>query len=306
MRGNNTIRIGTRRSLLAMAQSQQVADAIKDLHPAIAIELVPIVTTGDRYFGPLHTAGGKGLFTAELEAALRSGTIDLAVHSAKDMPASMADDLVIAAVPQRQDVRDILISPHGGGIESLASGALIGTSSARRSLQLRQARPDLQIVPLRGNVETRLNKVLNDQTVAATVLAMAGLVRASLLEKYCKYVYELAVEDFIPAAGQGALAVQAARGSAAILLAYGLDDEQSRVALMAERSIVFGLQADCQSSLAIHVRPVGADWEAMLLAGSADGKRLYRKKLRAATAELAAQELLHVCQADSVSELLRS
>jgi hydroxymethylbilane synthase len=341
--------IGTRKSPLAMAQSRWVADALCALHPGLRGELVPIITGGDRYFGPLHEVGGKGLFTAELESALREGAIDLAVHSAKDLPAAMSADLAIVAVPAREDPRDALVTVSGATIQSLPAGAVVGTSSPRRGAQIRVMRPEIQIVPLRGNVDTRLRKVLEEAQVDATVLAMAGLIRAGLLEKNRTHICPLNVEEFIPAAGQGALAIEAAVANRrATDLAAAMDDEPSRQALEAERQVVAHLDADCRSSLAVHVRlvpqradqqarqqflgndggqagsnvglPVGAarpfkredlghqdpgEWEATLWASRPDGGSPYRRTLRAATAILAAQELIRLCQAQGVRELLK-
>jgi hydroxymethylbilane synthase len=314
-----------------------VADALCSLHPGLRVELVPIITGGDRYFGPLHEVGGKGLFTAELESALREGSIDLAVHSAKDLPAAMSADLAIVAVPAREDARDALVTVSGATLQSLAAGAVVGTSSPRRGAQIRVMRPDIQIVPLRGNVDTRLRKVLDEAQVDATILAMAGLIRAGLLEKNRPHVCALVVEQFIPAGGQGALAIEAAVANRrATDLAAAMDHEPSRQALEAERQVVAHLNADCRSSLAVHVRlvpqradqqavsnvglPVGAvrpltkknlghlesvEWEATLWASRPDGGNPYRRTLRAATAILAAEELVQVCRAQGVRELLK-
>ena len=329
--------IGTRKSPLAMAQSQWVADALCSRHPGLRVELVPVVTGGDRYFGPLHEVGGKGLFTAELESALREGTIDLAVHSAKDLPTAIAADLAIVAVPAREDPRDALVTVSGATIQSLAAEAVVGTSSPRRGAQIRVMRPDLRIVPIRGNVDTRLRKVLEEAQVGATVLAMAGLIRAGLLQKNRPHVCPLGVEEFIPAAGQGALAIEAAVANRrATALAAAIDHEPSRQALEAERQVVAHLDADCRSSLAVHLRlvpndadkqagfnvglPVGAvgpltkegsghqpppEWEATLWASRPDGGSPYRRTLTAASAAQAAHELVQLCQAQGVRELLR-
>jgi hydroxymethylbilane synthase len=320
-----------------MAQSQWVADALCARHPGLRVELVPIVTGGDRYFGPLHEVGGKGLFTAELESALRDGAIDLAVHSAKDLPTAIAADLAIVAVPAREDPRDALVTVSGATIQSLAAGAVVGTSSPRRGAQILEVRPDARIVPIRGNVDTRLRKVLEEAQVDATVLAMAGLIRAGLLEKNRPHVCALGVEEFIPAAGQGALALEAAVANGrATVLAAALDHEPSRQALEAERQVVAHLDADCRSSLAVHIRlvpngadkqagsnvglPVGAvrpliknivghqtpaEWEATLWASRPDGGSPYRGTIKAASAMQAAQELIQLCQAQGVRELLK-
>lgn len=301
------LRLGTRRSLLAMAQSQMVADAIQAAHPHVHVELVPIVTSGDRYFGPLHTAGGKGMFTAELETALREGRIELAVHSAKDLPAQMAADLAIAAVPSREDARDALVTPGGGLAEAIEPGGLVGTSSLRRAAQLKALRGDLEITPLRGNVETRLKKVLEERQVHATVLAMAGLIRSGLLEKYSPHVRPLEVEQMVPAAGQGALAIQAAAGRQEVLgLLAALDHGPSREALLAERSIVQALGADCHSSLAVHVRAGRpSQWQGLTVASRVDGTDLRRYESQGPTAMEAADALLEQLRRDGAEQLLR-
>jgi hydroxymethylbilane synthase len=301
------VRIGTRKSLLAVAQSRWVADALCARHAGLKVELAPIVTGGDRYVGPLHEVGGKGLFTAELESALREGAIDLAVHSAKDLPAVMSEDLAIVAVPAREDARDALVTREGGAVQSLKHGAVVGTSSPRRGAQILAMRPDVRIVSIRGNVETRLRKVLDEQAVDATILAMAGLIRAGLLDRNSDHVCPLSLEEFIPAAGQGALAVQAAVANLrAAALAVAIDHQPSRQALEAERFVVRRLAADCRSSLAVHFRPSARGWDATLCASRPDGTNPYRRELNSASAQSGAEELLRLCQADGVAELLRA
>ena len=197
-----TIRIATRGSQLALAQTGQVAELIRQANPALRTELVAISTRGDRHAGPLAEVGGKGLFTRELEEALRAGTVDLAVHSAKDLPAEMESDFAIAAVPVRQDARDALAS-RSGPLAELPGGAAVGTGSLRRRAQLLAARPDLNVVPIRGNVETRLLKALGEQAeLHAVVLAMAGLNRGGLADKYGDRLFPLDADQVIPAAGQ--------------------------------------------------------------------------------------------------------
>ena len=170
MPGALSLRIGTRGSRLALAQARIAADLLCSCHQGLNVEIVPLATRGDRHRGALAPVGGKGLFTAELEAALREGRLDLAVHSAKDLPAAMADDLVIAAVPPRADVRDVLLSRDGTTVADLPAGAWVGTGSLRRRAQLLDLRGDLEITPLRGNVETRVSKVLSDESPLAAVM----------------------------------------------------------------------------------------------------------------------------------------
>ncbi len=260
----DAIRIGTRGSRLAMAQARLVGESIKKCHDGLVIEIVPIKTSGDAYRGPLKTVGGKGLFTAELESALREGRIDMAVHSAKDMPAVMADDFTIAAVPLRADARDALISTVAAAVDDLPQGATVATSSPRRKSQLLALRNDLNIVPMRGNVETRMKKVLFGGAIDATVLAVAGLNRSGLLEKYHDRVCPMDVERFTPAAGQGAIAVQITTSRTDVgAFLEPINDNFSRSTLMAERSVVRGLGADCSSPLAVHIRCKKGQWQGL-------------------------------------------
>ena len=202
------IRIGTRSSELALAQTGLVARAIRRLLPSLEAEIVPVVTKGDTTTGPLWRAGGKGLFTSRLEDALRGGDIDLAVHSAKDVPTDMPGDLAISAVPERADPADVLVSPTGGSIEDLPPNARVGTSSLRRAAQLLARRPDVRVTPIRGNVETRLGKALSGDGIDAAILAAAGLERSGLAKQHGPNICRLDPEQFLPAAGQGALLVQ--------------------------------------------------------------------------------------------------
>jgi len=270
----NRIRIASRSSLLAMAQCRLVAEAIRRVAPDVDVTIAPMTTPGDRRRGPLAGAGGKGLFTAELEDALRRGRVDLAVHSAKDLPAAMPDDLTIAAVPPREDPRDALAAARP--LALLPSGATVGTGSLRRAALLRAARPDVQATPLRGNVETRLARVL-DGKLDAVVMAMAGLLRSGLARRHANWIHPLPAETFIPAAGQAALAVQAAAGRGDVLaLLRPLDDAAARAALEAERSVVASLGASCHSCLAVHVACGGAGWRGWAMAARPDGADMQR------------------------------
>jgi hydroxymethylbilane synthase len=281
-----------------MAQSRIVADALRSCDPELQVELVPIVTRGDRAAGDLRKIGGKGLFTAELQHAVREGTIDIAVHSAKDLPTAMAGDLVIAAVPERADPRDALVSRAGWGISELPAGATVATASNRRAAQLLAARGDLDVVPIRGNVGTRLRKALAGVSgaagrVDAVVLAMAGLLRSGLAEKHAESIRPLEVADFVPAAGQGALAVQAAaeNGQVAELVA-SVDDPDSHQALLAERRVLTALGADCRSCVGIHIAPERGRWHGYAVFARPDGSEMIRTKVAARDAESVADELI--------------
>ena len=299
------IRIATRGSNLALAQTGQVADMIRQAHPEIATELVTISTRGDRYAGPLAEVGGKGLFTKELEEALREGRVEMAVHSAKDLPAEMEAEFVIAAVPARQDPRDALAG-LAGGLAELAQGATVGTGSLRRRAQLLAVRADLNVVPIRGNVETRVKKAIGDPAeMAAVVLAMAGLNRGGLAEPYGQYIHPLDPERIIPAAGQGLLALQAMadRGDVAQVLST-IEDADSRAALEAERAVLRGLGAGCQSCLAIHVSRAGGRWAGRAMVARPDGRDMIRLSCESASAAAAGQDLLSKLNQSGADRLL--
>jgi len=302
-----------------MAQARLVATAMSRAGAGASVEIVPFVTRGDRHAGPLLDVGGKGLFTAELEEALRCGRVDLAVHSAKDLPAEMAEDLTIAAVPARADARDILVTREGFGLAELPHGAVVGTSSRRRGLQMLHARPDVVLAPLRGNIDTRLRKILEDREADAAMLAAAGLERAGFAASHAAYCRVLAVETCIPAAGQGALAVQALAGSRAAALAAALDDADSRAALEAERTVVAALGGDCHSCIAVHARRVGGEadgaaidntaaddtaWEMLFLAARPDFSSPYRARTGGVSAKAAAATLMEQLRRDRVQDVL--
>ena len=274
----NCIRIGTRRSILAVTQSEQVARAIRSANENIATELVDIVTTGDETTGPLLDVGGKGLFTEQLEDALRDGSIDMAVHSAKDVPTYLDEDLTISAVPLRADPRDALVTGGGVDLRDLPGEATVGTGSLRRRAQVRAWRSDVKVVPIRGNVETRLQRALggSEGKLDAVVLAMAGLARSGLAEKYARHIRPLV--DIMPAAGQGALAVETLVGNDKIApVLAGVNDPDSFEALAAERTVLAGLQADCHSCIAVYFSRVGGKWLAAAMVAREDGSGLIKE-----------------------------
>ncbi len=244
------LRIGTRGSPLALAQANEIRTRLAAIHglASDAIALTVIRTTGDAIRDrPLAEAGGKGLFTKEIEEALLAGAIDIAVHSAKDMPTLLPAGLAIAAVPPREDARDVFISPKAGSLRELAQGARLGTASLRRAALALRSRPDLAIVNLRGNVETRLRK-LDEGAADATLLALAGLKRLGLAHKATAV---LAIEEFLPAVGQGILAVEARSEDARVLaLLAPLNDAASSSALCAERAFLAELDGSCRTPIA--------------------------------------------------------
>lgn len=268
-RSRRPILIASRRSRLARAQAELVGRALRRLHGGLELRYVWVESEGDRRPDAMLAdlaGGGKGLFVRAVEEALLAGRADIAVHSLKDMPAEVTPGLAIAATPVREDVRDALV---GGvdvrGLADLAAGAVVGTSGPRRAAQVRRLRPDLVVKPIRGNIDTRLGKVSETGTAAspnavhydATLLAMAGLRRAGLgLER----ALPLAVEEFLPAAGQGALAVQCrADDHVSLTRCLPLNDPITAAAVHAERAIVAGLAGDCHSPIAAYAVATGPD-----------------------------------------------
>jgi hydroxymethylbilane synthase len=249
------IRIGTRQSKLALVQAEGVATWLRTNHPGLEVELVGMTTVGDQILDKkLDKIGGKGLFIKELEVALLAGTVDIAVHSAKDLPAQIATGLEIIAVSQREDPRDALVSRHPGGFKDLPQGAVVGTSSARRECQLHALRPDLEIRMLRGNVLTRLEK-LQAGTFDAIVLAAAGLTRLGLQAKISSF---FETSQMVPAVGQGILAIEAKAGFDASLFS-GFHDEDSSRCLLAERSAMLAMHGDCSVPLGVFASLKGSE-----------------------------------------------
>lgn len=243
-----TIRIGTRGSRLARWQAEWVASTIRERSPGLGVVLVEIKTHGDRdRNSPLAAIGGMGLFTKEIQRALADGEVDVAVHSLKDLPTQGPGGLVLGAVPEREDVADALIAPEHRRLESLPAGAKVGTGSLRRRAQLLHARPDLEVVAVRGNVETRLNMAL-DGKLDAVVLAWAGLHRLGLHDRATQ---RLEPPTILPAVGQGALGIEC-RGDDAptrSLLAL-LDDPRTHAAVVAERRALAELEGGCMIPMA--------------------------------------------------------
>ncbi|HZP43247.1 MAG TPA: hydroxymethylbilane synthase [Candidatus Binatia bacterium] len=242
------LRLGTRASALARAQADLVARTLAGRHPGLSVEPVYIRTSGDRLArGPLP--GGKGLFVKEIEEALLARTIDAAVHSMKDLPARLAPGLAIGAVPARADARDVLVAAGAGGLTALRPGTRIGTASVRRRAQLLARRRDLVILFLRGNVDTRLAR-WRAGGLDALLLAAAGLARLGIDEPAAR---PLAVEDFLPAIGQGALALECRADDAPTLEVLGaIEDAASATAIAAERSFLLAVGGDCNTPIAAH------------------------------------------------------
>ena len=243
--------LASRGSALALWQSNWVKGEVERSSPGSRVEILIIRTTGDQMtHQPLPQIGGKGLFTKEIEDALRDGRADFAVHSLKDLPTEMPAGLLLAAVPQREDPRDALISRDGAHLNDLPPQAVVGTSSVRRVAQLKRLRPDLRIEPLRGNLDTRLRKLREGET-HAIVLAAAGLHRMGLADEITEYFSE---EILCPAVGQGALGIEARAGDPRTLQALSpLEDLWTRLSVTAERSLLQALGGGCQIPIAAAV-----------------------------------------------------
>ncbi len=249
MGSTTVIRIGARGSNLSRTQVEEVQRALLAAYPGIAVEVEIFVTTGDLQLEtPLPLMGGKGVFTSEIEAALREGRIDFAVHSLKDLPVANPAGIVIGAVPKRASVTDALVSRSGRGFRDLPPNPVIGTSSYRRAAQLQSARSDVRPDSIRGNVETRLRKARDPEgPYDAIVLAKAGLERLGLLDVVTE---ELPLDLMLPAPGQAALAVQCRDDADSIAFAAALDHLPTRLAVEAERAFLSGLGGGCSAPVA--------------------------------------------------------
>ncbi len=270
-----TLRLGTRGSLLARMQSQWVADQLMQRHPGLRVELHVMKTTGDVVLDrPLHELGGKGLFTKELEQAMLAGTVDFVVHSFKDVPVTMplvdVSSLEIASVPTRQDARDVLITLAGiDTVAGLPKNARVGTGSLRRRAQLLAARPDLDIAPVRGNLDTRIGKLRNGE-FDAVVVALAGTIRAKLFDAKVMKPIDPAV--LLPAPAQGALALQCRSADVETKsILKSMDDPESHHAVDIERQIVLALNGDCHSPIGALAQGGNGRMSLTCVVGSRDG-----------------------------------
>jgi hydroxymethylbilane synthase len=288
-----------------MRQAGLVADALRDRWPGLEVTVVPMRTSGDRMLdAPLATVGGKGLFVKEIEEALLDGRIDLAVHSLKDMPAELPPGLRIGAVMAREDPLDALVSRHCLRFAELPVGAKVGTSSLRRRVQLLHRRPDLQLVPLRGNVETRLKK-LEAQGLDAVVLAAAGLIRLGLQDRITE---RLEPELCLPAIGQGALAIEVRSNDQEVeARVEGVDHAETRSATAAERACLRGLGGSCVTPVAAFGRVEGEMLVLHGMVGSLDGTRLVRQVRRGAAdaPDAVGRSLADALLAAGAEEILR-
>jgi hydroxymethylbilane synthase len=272
-----TVRIATRRSPLAKWQANHVADLLRAGEPGLEVRLHELTTRGDRILEvALAEVGGKGLFVKEIEDALLTGDAEVAVHSMKDLPAQLAPGLTIGAVPPREDPRDALCSPRWRTLEALPRGARVGTSSLRRSAQLKALRPDLLTEVVRGNVETRLRKAA--EGLDAVVLAYAGLRRLGLAEHATQV---LSPEEMLPAVAQGALALEARADDPATLRRLAaLEHADTRHRVEAERGFLARIEGGCQVPIAGHATVTDGQVHLRALVASLDGARVVRGERR--------------------------
>jgi hydroxymethylbilane synthase len=270
-----TIRVGTRGSRLAIAQTEIALAALRKTYPRVRFEVITISTKGDIDKRPLFTMDEKGIFEKEVNEAVRQGAVDFAVHSLKDIPSDLSDDLWVACIPKRASPNDVLVNDNGQKLKELAPGSVVGTSSLRRAVQLTRTRPDLNVRPIRGNVETRVKKVISGE-YDAVVLAEAGLTRIGMKDVI---IERFSIRDFVPAPGQGAIAILCRYGDKAIAgMLQRIEDPRSRVEVLAERTLIGKIEGGCRF-------PLGAvaitnDDKITLYASvfSADGKQNIRVK----------------------------
>lgn len=294
--------LGTRTSNLALWQTHHVGALLKTAWPELVVAIRPFTTKGDKTLDkPLPQIGGKGLFTAELEQALLANEIDLAVHSLKDLPVEQPDGLVLGAIIGREDVRDALVAKNDVQLGSLPIGAVVGTSSLRRQAQLLESRPDLRVKSIRGNVETRINKVLNGD-YDATLLAVAGLNRLNLQEQISQI---LPLSFMLPAPGQGALAVQCRQDdSDTRKLLDAIHQPEVEACVTAERTFLHALGGGCATPVgAIAVQEKG---ELFMLAsvGAIDGSKMIRVKERGIDPVLLGEMLADQAMTQGAAQIL--
>ena len=269
------LKIATRKSELALWQARHVAEKLEALEGVAHVELLPMSTRGDEILDKsLQEIGGKGLFIKELEVALQEGVADIAVHSMKDIPAELPEGFCIAAVLARASPSDALITSDGGGLHTVPEGGCVGSSSLRRQAQLLALRPDVVVKPLRGNINTRLDKLRQGQ-FDAIVLATAGLARLGLEARISQ---EFSPQDMLPAATQGVLGIECLQHRQELRRLLGrLEDPDTRITTLAERAVARQLQASCQSPVASYATISGDILMLQALVASRDGKNIIRE-----------------------------
>ncbi|HEY5761262.1 MAG TPA: hydroxymethylbilane synthase [Steroidobacter sp.] len=304
----HTLRIATRQSRLALWQAEHVAALLRNKHPGLNVELVPMTTQGDRILDrPLASIGGKGLFIKELELAMSEHRADIAVHSMKDVPSDMPPGFTLAAMLPRADPRDAFVSSRYKTFASLPQGARVGTSSLRRQCQLKNVRPDLELITLRGNVDTRLRK-LDEDHYDAIILAAAGLIRLGLESRITEY---FGPDQSVPAVGQGIIGIECRDDDARnIEYVRALNDSEAWQCALAERSFAQRLEGSCQSPIAGFATLNGDRLQLHAVIGSPDGREMYRGSQQGAVADAEAigvklAEALLKDGADQLLERLR-
>ncbi|MBC1862215.1 hydroxymethylbilane synthase [Listeria welshimeri] len=271
--------VGSRRSKLALTQSNWVINKLKEQYPEFDFEIKEIVTKGDRILDvTLSKVGGKGLFVSEVEQALSNSTIDFAVHSMKDVPSSLEEGLVIGAIPKRESPLDCFVFNQVSSLDALPKGAIVGTSSLRRAAQLLKHRPDFNIRPIRGNIDTRLQK-LHVENFDAIILAKAGLARMGWLENTTLKLEDIAPEVCLPAVGQGALAIECRESDQLIrdMLAT-INHEETGICVETERVFLKKLNGGCEIPIAGFATKIGEQIHFKGLVGNADGSKILESK----------------------------
>lgn len=276
--GKRRVVVATRKSELALAQCRQFLARLVARHPHLQIEELHVVTTGDRIVDrPLSEIGGKGLFLKEIEESLLAGQADFAVHSMKDVPPELHPGLVIGCIPEREDPRDVIVTQNGCPLAEVPQGGLIGTSSLRRGVQLLEHRPDLKVVPIRGNVGTRIKKC-KDGLVNVTVLAQAGINRLGLQDAVSEV---LSPEICLPAVGQGTLAIELRRDDAELSeLLLTMQHDETALRTMAERGVMGAVEGDCKTPVAAFAERNGEELRLRAFLSEPDGSNIRRREIR--------------------------
>jgi len=261
--------VGTRGSNLSIAQTNWVISELKKKEPDNEFEIITIKTKGDIDARPLFTINQKGIFEKEIDKAVIEKKIDFAVHSLKDVPSELPEDLTLACIPKREPANDVFISKNGSTLETINSGAVIGTSSLRRAVQISRKRKDVTVKPIRGNIESRIRKI-SEGTYDAIVLAQAGISRLKLDVKFTK----LSMTDFTPSPGQGALGIVARKEDTTILqLLKTIEDDESRRAIESERVLSKYVESGCRFPIGAYCQPDGENLKLTVMAYSVDGKQ---------------------------------
>jgi hydroxymethylbilane synthase len=290
MNENKIINIGTRGSKLALAQAYIVERMLKEQYADIETNIVKIKTTGDKILEKnLNEIGGKGLFIKEIEEHLLQGKIDIAVHSMKDMPAFINEQFEIPCILKREDPRDAFLSYKYDGISSLPKGAVVGSSSPRRAAQLLNVRPDVKIVPFRGNIHTRIEK-LKQNNVDATFLAMAGLIRAGIKDD--DVISPVSIDDMIPAISQGAIGIEIRKNDQSMKnILSTLNHEETYRCVMAERAFLEEFEGSCKTPIGARAEIYGENIHIDYMVASIDGKKLYRDSLKCSVDDAVASSI---------------